>query len=98
MSGEERRLKLIVIAACLIVIFFILQYDFAKHKSWNPGVPGIFLYPVKSFYLILAMGDPMEGQATGKTLEKDIALAVSLKSQGFITRTRRACYYDERNR
>ena len=77
---SKRRLKIIGFIVGLFVLFLILQYDFAEDDSLE--MHGIFHCREKSSYLILAMAVQMAELERVKTLEKDIALDISLKGQG----------------
>lgn len=76
-----RRLKLIGFSAGLIILFFILQYDFNEHKSWNS-----WNLPLSGKIILIdpGHGGPDGGAGDSKTLEKDIALSVSLKLRDYL--------------
>ena len=57
-------------------------------ETWNLPLSG------KIILLDPGHGGPDGGAGTEQYLEKDIALNISLKSQGLFTRARRTCYYD----
>lgn len=68
-------------AVGLIVLFFILQYDFTENKSWNS-----WNLPLTGKIILLdpGHGGPDGGAGDKNTLEKDIALDVSLKVRDFL--------------
>ena len=71
-----KRLKTGAFAIGLIILFFILQYDFTDNdswESWNLPLTG------KTILLDPGHGGPDGGAGDNDALEKDIALAVSLK-------------------
>ena len=77
----KQKLKLGGFALGLIVLFFILQYDFVEDdswKSWNLPLSG------KIILLDPGHGGPDGGAGDKKVLEKDIALSVSLKVRDFL--------------
>lgn len=72
----KQKLKWGGVALGLIILFFILQYDFLEDeswKSWNLPLSG------KIILLDPGHGGPDGGAGNKKVLEKDIALSVSLK-------------------
>ncbi|WNS75645.1 N-acetylmuramoyl-L-alanine amidase CwlD [Bacillus sp. DTU_2020_1000418_1_SI_GHA_SEK_038] len=71
-----KRLKTGAFAIGLIILFFILQYDFTDNdswESWNLPLTG------KIILLDPGHGGPDGGAGDDDALEKEIALAVSLK-------------------
>ncbi|MDF2903960.1 MAG: germination-specific N-acetylmuramoyl-L-alanine amidase CwlD [Bacillus sp. (in: firmicutes)] len=77
----KRKLKIGGFALGLIILFFILQYDFMEDdswKSWNLPLSG------KIILLDPGHGGPDGGAGDKKTLEKDIALKVSLKVRDYL--------------
>ncbi|CAH2716608.1 Germination-specific N-acetylmuramoyl-L-alanine amidase [Neobacillus rhizosphaerae] len=77
----KRRIKIISFIAGLLVLFLILQHDFSENnswKSWNLPLSG------KIILLDAGHGGPDGGAGTGKTLEKDIALEISLKVRDYL--------------
>ncbi|MDN3019700.1 N-acetylmuramoyl-L-alanine amidase CwlD [Paenibacillus sp. BSR1-1] len=73
---SKRRLKIIGFSVGLLILFLILQHDFSENnswKSWNLPLSG------KIILLDPGHGGPDGGAGTGKTLEKDIALDITLK-------------------
>ncbi|WP_312473756.1 N-acetylmuramoyl-L-alanine amidase CwlD [Neobacillus sp.] len=78
---SKRRIKIISFIAGLLVLFLILQHDFSENnswKSWNLPLSG------KIILLDAGHGGPDGGAGTGKTLEKDIALEISLKVRDYL--------------
>lgn len=76
-----RRLKIIGFSVGLLILFLILQYDFLENDSmrpWNLPLSG------KIIMLDPGHGGPDGGAGTGQTLEKDIALEISLKVKGYL--------------
>ncbi|KAB2329259.1 N-acetylmuramoyl-L-alanine amidase CwlD [Cytobacillus depressus] len=72
----NNRLKTLAFAIGLIILFFILQYDFTGNdswKSWNLPLTG------KIILLDPGHGGPDGGAGDKDALEKDIALTVTLK-------------------
>lgn len=77
----KKRIKLIGFAAGLILLFFILQYEFAEHnswKSWNLPLAG------KIILIDPGHGGPDGGAGDKNSLEKDISLPVSLKIRDYL--------------
>jgi len=60
----------------LLVLFLILQHDFTENNSWKT-----WNLPLSGKIILLdpGHGGPDGGAGTGKTLEKDIALDITLK-------------------
>lgn len=78
---SKRRLKIIGFLVGLLVLFFILQYDFVEDDSWeNWNLP----LTGKIILLDAGHGGPDGGAGTGKTLEKDIALEITLKVRDYL--------------
>jgi N-acetylmuramoyl-L-alanine amidase len=78
---SKRRIKIISFIAGLLVLFLILQHNFSENnswKSWNLPLSG------KIILLDAGHGGPDGGAGTGKTLEKDIALEISLKVRDYL--------------
>ncbi len=77
----KKRLKIISFITGLIVLFFILQYDFIENKSWNA-----WNLPLNGKIILLdpGHGGPDGGAGDNKTLEKDIALDISLKIRDYL--------------
>lgn len=78
---NRQKLKIFGFAVGLIVLFFILQYNFTENRSWKT-----WNLPLTGKIILL---DPGHGGSDGgagdqKTLEKDIALAVSLKLRDYL--------------
>ncbi|MEH7107652.1 MULTISPECIES: N-acetylmuramoyl-L-alanine amidase CwlD [Bacillaceae] len=76
-----RRLKVIAFSVGLLVLFLILQYDFSNDDSWKP-----WNLPLSGKIILLdaGHGGPDGGAGTGKTLEKDIALDITLKVRDYL--------------
>ncbi|AIM16717.1 N-acetylmuramoyl-L-alanine amidase CwlD [Neobacillus thermocopriae] len=75
------RLKIILFSAGLLVLFLILQYDFTENdswESWNLPLSG------KIILLDAGHGGPDGGAGSGKTLEKDIALSITLMVRDYL--------------
>ncbi|MDP4086752.1 MAG: N-acetylmuramoyl-L-alanine amidase CwlD [Bacillota bacterium] len=72
----KKRLKIISFIVGLTVLFFILQYDFLENHSWNS-----WNLPLTGKIILIdpGHGGPDGGAGDKKTLEKDIALSISLK-------------------
>ncbi|ETI69210.1 N-acetylmuramoyl-L-alanine amidase CwlD [Neobacillus vireti] len=77
----KRRLKIISFIAGLLVLFLILQHDFSENNSWNS-----WNLPLSGKIILLdaGHGGPDGGAGTGKTLEKDIALKITLKVRDYL--------------
>lgn len=77
----KRRLKIISFIAGLLVLFLILQHDFSENNSWNS-----WNLPLSGKIILLdaGHGGPDGGAGTGKTLEKDIALEITLKVRDYL--------------
>ena len=73
---SKRRLKIIGFSVGLLVLFLILQHDFTENNSWKT-----WNLPLSGKIILLdpGHGGPDGGAGTGKTLEKDIALDITLK-------------------
>ncbi len=76
-----KRLKRTAFAAGLLMLFFIIQYDFSENISWNT-----WHLPLSGKVILL---DPGHGGADGGAgdrpmQEKDIALNISLKLRDFL--------------
>ena len=78
---SKRRLKIISFIAGLVVLFLILQHDFIENDSWNT-----WNLPLSGKIILLdaGHGGPDGGAGTGKTLEKDIALDITLKVRDYL--------------
>lgn len=81
MALLKKRLKIIGFITGLIVLFFILQYDFMENKSWNS-----WNLPLTGKIILLdpGHGGPDGGAGDKKTMEKDIALDISLKVRDYL--------------
>lgn len=77
----KKRFKMISFLVGLIVLFFILQYDFMENNSWNS-----WNLPLSGKIILLdpGHGGPDGGAGDKKTQEKDIALNVSLKVRDYL--------------
>ncbi|HEY2420078.1 MAG TPA: N-acetylmuramoyl-L-alanine amidase CwlD [Neobacillus sp.] len=76
-----RRLKIIGFIVGLVVLFLLLQHDFkgmVSWSSWNLPLSG------KIILLDPGHGGPDGGAGTGDTLEKDIALTITLKVRDYL--------------
>jgi N-acetylmuramoyl-L-alanine amidase len=78
---SKRRIKIISFIAGLLVLFLILQHDFIEDDSWNT-----WNLPLSGKIILLdaGHGGPDGGAGTGKTLEKDIALEITLKVRDYL--------------
>ncbi|MBL4954610.1 N-acetylmuramoyl-L-alanine amidase CwlD [Neobacillus sp. OS1-32] len=77
----NRRWKVISFSLGLILLFLILLYDFSENdswKTWNLPLSG------KIILLDPGHGGPDGGAGSGDTLEKDIALAITLKVRDYL--------------
>ncbi len=77
----RKKLKVVLFAAGLAVLFIILQYDFTEHdswESWNLPLSG------KIIYLDPGHGGVDPGAGDEEPFEKDIALNVSLKLRDYL--------------
>lgn len=75
-------MKIIAFTVGLVILFFILQYDYFKTKeSWNS-----WSLPLSGQIILLdpGHGGPDGGAGTKDTLEKDIALNVSKKLRDYL--------------
>lgn len=75
-------MKIIAFTVGLVILFFILQYDYFKTKeSWNS-----WSLPLSGKIILLdpGHGGPDGGAGTKDTLEKDIALNVSKKLRDYL--------------
>jgi N-acetylmuramoyl-L-alanine amidase len=76
-----KRIKMLLFAAGLAVLFLILQYDFAENdswESWNLPLSG------KIIYLDPGHGGVDPGAGEEDAFEKDIALNVTLKLRDYL--------------
>jgi N-acetylmuramoyl-L-alanine amidase len=77
----KSRAKVVGFFVGLLVLFLILQYDFKENdsmKSWSLPLSG------KIILLDAGHGGPDGGAGTGDTLEKDIALNITLKVRDYL--------------
>ena len=82
---SKRKLKVVGFSVGLLLLFLILQHDFTENdswKTWNLPLSG------KIILLDPGHGGPDGGAGTGKTLEKDIALKITLKVRDYLTTAR----------
>jgi N-acetylmuramoyl-L-alanine amidase len=77
----KRKLQISGFAVGLIILFFILQYDFVEKDSW-----GSWNLPLSGKIILLdpGHGGPDGGAGDKDALEKDIALDVSLKVRDYL--------------
>ena len=78
---SKRKLKVVGFSVGLLLLFLILQHDFTENdswKTWNLPLSG------KIILLDPGHGGPDGGAGTGKTLEKDIALKITLKVRDYL--------------
>lgn len=75
-------MKVIGFSVGLLILFFILQYDFIKENTWGDS----WNLPLSGKIILLdpGHGGPDGGAGTEKTLEKDIALDISLKVRDYL--------------
>jgi N-acetylmuramoyl-L-alanine amidase len=78
---SKPRLKIIIFFVGLFVLFLILQHDFIEGDSWNS-----WNLPLSGKIILLdpGHGGPDGGAGTGETLEKDIALRITLKVRDYL--------------
>jgi N-acetylmuramoyl-L-alanine amidase len=76
-----RRLKIVGFVAGLVVLFMILQHDFTEEESWNT-----WTLPLSGKIILLdaGHGGPDGGADSDKTLEKDIALKITMKVRDYL--------------
>jgi N-acetylmuramoyl-L-alanine amidase len=74
-------LKIITFFVGLFVLFLILQHDFMEGNSWSS-----WNLPLSGKIILLdpGHGGPDGGAGTGQTLEKDIALKITLKVRDYL--------------
>ncbi len=78
----SKRAKIIAFTVGLVILFFILQYDYFKTKeSWN-----FWSLPLSGQIILLdpGHGGPDGGAGAEGALEKDIALSVSKKLRDYL--------------
>lgn len=77
----NKKLKAVAFIAGLIVLFFILQYDFSEDDSWES-----WSLPLTGKVILLdpGHGGPDGGAGDEGALEKDIALNVSFKVRDYL--------------
>jgi N-acetylmuramoyl-L-alanine amidase len=73
--------KISIFTVGLIVLFFILQYDFSEDNTWNS-----WNLPLSGKVILIdpGHGGPDGGAGDAKALEKDIALNISLKLREYL--------------
>jgi N-acetylmuramoyl-L-alanine amidase len=73
---KKKRVKVLGFIVGLVILFFILQYNFMENNSWNS-----WNLPLTGKIILLdpGHGGPDGGAGDKKALEKDIALDVTLK-------------------
>lgn len=73
--------KISVFTVGLIVLFFILQYDFSEDDTWNS-----WNLPLSGKVILIdpGHGGPDGGAGDAEALEKDIALSISLKLREYL--------------
>ncbi len=81
-SVSKKKLKVIGFSVGLLLLFLILQYDFVKENTWGDS----WSLPLSGKIILLdpGHGGPDGGAGTSKTLEKDIALEISLKVRNYL--------------
>ncbi|TRZ36332.1 N-acetylmuramoyl-L-alanine amidase CwlD [Niallia circulans] len=77
----NKKLKISIFTAGLILLFFILQFDFSDDDSWDA-----WNLPLTGKIIIIdpGHGGPDGGAGDEEVLEKDIALNVSLKIRDYL--------------
>jgi N-acetylmuramoyl-L-alanine amidase len=77
----KRRLKIIGFIVGLAVLFLILQHNFTEEESWSS-----WNLPLSGKIILLdpGHGGPDGGAGTGQTLEKDIALNITMKVRDYL--------------
>jgi N-acetylmuramoyl-L-alanine amidase len=73
--------KISIFTVGLIVLFFILQYDFSEDDTWNS-----WNLPLSGKVILIdpGHGGPDGGAGDTEALEKDIALNISLKLREYL--------------
>lgn len=77
----NKKLKISIFTIGLILLFFILQYDFSNDDSWDA-----WNLPLTGKVIVIdpGHGGPDGGAGDNDVLEKDIALKVSLKIRDYL--------------
>ena len=77
----NKKLKISIFAVGLILLFFILQFDFSDDDSWDA-----WNLPLTGKIIVIdpGHGGPDGGAGDEEVLEKDIALDVSLKIRDYL--------------
>ena len=72
----KKKWKISIFTVGLIVLFFILQYDFSENATWK-----LWNLPLSGKIILVdpGHGGPDGGAGDSDALEKDISLAVSTK-------------------
>jgi N-acetylmuramoyl-L-alanine amidase len=80
---SKKRLKVIGFSVGLLLLFFILQYDFIKENTWGDSAWNL---PLSGKIILLdpGHGGPDGGAGNEQALEKDIALNISLKVRDYL--------------
>jgi N-acetylmuramoyl-L-alanine amidase len=78
---SKKKLKVIGFSVGLLLLFLIIQYDFVKEDTWDS-----WNLPLSGKIILLdpGHGGPDGGAGSAKTLEKDIALEISLKVRDYL--------------
>jgi len=82
-SVSKRKWKVIGFSFGLLLLFFILQYDFIKENTWGNSSWNL---PLSGKIILLdpGHGGPDGGAGPENALEKDIALSISLKVRDYL--------------
>jgi len=77
----NKKLKISIFAVGLILLFFILQFDFSDDDSWDA-----WNLPLTGKIIVIdpGHGGPDGGAGDEEVLEKDVALDVSLKIRDYL--------------
>ena len=77
----KKKWKISIFTVGLIVLFFILQYDFSENDTWK-----LWNLPLSGKIILVdpGHGGPDGGAGDSDALEKDIALAVSIKLREYL--------------
>lgn len=78
----KKKVKVIGFSVGLLLLFLILQYDFVKEDTWGDS----WSLPLSGKIILLdpGHGGPDGGAGNTKTLEKDIALEITLKVRDYL--------------
>ncbi|SDN78927.1 N-acetylmuramoyl-L-alanine amidase [Bacillus sp. OK048] len=79
---SKKKVKVIGFSLGLLLLFLILQYDFVKEDTWGDS----WSLPLSGKIILLdpGHGGPDGGAGNSKTLEKDIALDITLKVRDYL--------------